>query len=413
MCSAYHKGRLKIVYDPNWIATDEYNTNYIHLVDIAEENDFTISVTNGQDTTLLTHHLPGTDSVTQLYSTTRYTSKEEGNGIVGVTVQNELTVPNSIATTNVNVNVFVSAGEDFEVFAPDDYYAQFVFKPQMGTIDQVPTDVVAAVDLDKPDCQDPTEIMDTPDPLTNVHKVFTGEVIKSFRPLLKRYNLHTAVGASVATNVTLRYRFAMFPYLRGNVANAIHSRVGPAPYNFANTVLLHWVTMMHSGWRGSIRYKMIPRGSRNYTTRMFNWMVQRLQYPAGLAQYATQQGGWIGFTNQSNLCQSVVYNNASFTVPFHGHNGTAVAVGDINPALEFEIPYYSDKRFVPGRKEDYTGTVTSVDHRIPCYELLWFYLGDVNTLADVYVAAGEDFQTYFFTGMPPLYFESAPPAAIP
>lgn len=416
MCSTFHKGRLKIVYDPNWIATDEYNTNYIHLVDIADENDFTISISNGQDRTLLEHHIPGVDSVTQLYSTTRYTSKEEGNGIIGVTIQNELTVPNSTAATNININVFVSAGPDFEVFVPDDYFAHFVFKPQMGVSyfpsqagEEAPN-AIGDHELDKPEDKTTNPMMDTMDPLTNVHKVFTGEVIKSFRPLLKRYNLHTAFSGNSASNSTVKLRCAMFPFLRGNVTGAVHQTSLLAPYNYGNTVLLHWVTMMHSGWRGGIRYKFIPRGSANLTARLMNWMVQRSPNRDGLAQYSITTGGWAAFTTLSGVAENVVYDPANFQTPFHGHNGKAITTLSINPALEFEVPFYSDHRFVPGRKEDYTGIAPAGDHRIPGFEALWYYLGDVNTVADVYVSAAEDFQTYFFTGMPPLYYELAPPS---
>jgi len=132
VCSTFHKGRIKIVYDPNWLATNEYNTNYLEVVDISDKTDFTIEVGNGQPTTLLTHHLPGTESVTQMYSTSRYLSQEQGNGVLGVYVVNELTTPNSTVNNDIQVNVYVSMGDDFEVFVPDDHFQYFVFKPQSG-----------------------------------------------------------------------------------------------------------------------------------------------------------------------------------------------------------------------------------------------------------------------------------------
>jgi hypothetical protein len=122
VCSAFHKGRLKFVYDPQFLASNEYNTNYLEIVDIADTQDFTIEVGNGQSTTLLDHHLPGLDSVTQMYSTTPYASQEEGNGVIGVYVVNELTTPNSTVNNDIEINVFVSMGDDFEVFVPDDHF---------------------------------------------------------------------------------------------------------------------------------------------------------------------------------------------------------------------------------------------------------------------------------------------------
>ena len=42
--SHFHKGRLRISYDPEFLAnTDEYNVNYSEIVDISEKTDFTIN----------------------------------------------------------------------------------------------------------------------------------------------------------------------------------------------------------------------------------------------------------------------------------------------------------------------------------------------------------------------------------
>jgi hypothetical protein len=70
VCSAFHKGRLKIVYDPNYFGAmsggrfSEYNVNYTEVIDIADTQDFTIEIGNGQPYTLLERHTPCVDSVT-------------------------------------------------------------------------------------------------------------------------------------------------------------------------------------------------------------------------------------------------------------------------------------------------------------------------------------------------------------
>lgn len=60
-CSSFHKGRLKVVYEPNTLSSNEYNTNYTQIIDLADRTDFTIEVGNGQEHTLLTHCQPGID----------------------------------------------------------------------------------------------------------------------------------------------------------------------------------------------------------------------------------------------------------------------------------------------------------------------------------------------------------------
>jgi hypothetical protein len=139
------------VYDPQFLATNEYNTNYLEVIDIADKTDFTISIANGQARTYLNHHSPGSDSVTQMYSTTPYASVEEGNGVIGVYVVNELTTPNSGVNNDIQINVYVSMGDDFEVAQPDDYFQRFVFKPQSGLESEgIVPESENTVELDKP-----------------------------------------------------------------------------------------------------------------------------------------------------------------------------------------------------------------------------------------------------------------------
>ena len=91
VCSAFHKGRLKFVYDPLFLDSNEYNTNYIEIVDIADTQDFTIEIGNGQATTLLQHALPGEDPVFDQHNVLPLTYKPYGNGVIGVYIVNELT----------------------------------------------------------------------------------------------------------------------------------------------------------------------------------------------------------------------------------------------------------------------------------------------------------------------------------
>jgi hypothetical protein len=122
VCSTFHKGRLKFVYEPNEVDAVEYNTNYMRIVDIAKEQDFTLDIGIGQEVNLLTHHNPGADNVTEVYSTTKYTSNDVGNGVLSVYVVNELTTPNSTVNNDIEINMFISAGDDFEVFVPSNEY---------------------------------------------------------------------------------------------------------------------------------------------------------------------------------------------------------------------------------------------------------------------------------------------------
>ena len=413
VCSTFHKGRIKVVYDPNFVDENEYNTMYTEVIDIADKTDFTISVSNGQQITWLDHLNPGRQPVSLGYSTTRYTTKGEGNGTIAMYVVNELTVPNSTINNDIEVNVYISAGDDFEVTLPSDNFQKFVFRPQSGEENQdLNPDAEGTSELNRPTQELVSSIGPSMDNLSNVANVFYGESIRSFRPLLKRYSLHECVGPLDGTPTVMDNRRANFPYYRGNVPGAVHtanSGTTPAPYNYVNTLLLHWVTMMHSGYRGSIRYKALPRGpiDDNFVNQ-----VERYDFFVGQAPYKTSTFAFQNHTTVSAAARSAVLgdkNNAPFIRnSLTGMNGLARVHGRVNPNLEFEIPYYSENRFTPGKLLDETSTTTTFNN-VPGFTMRTFIDGNNTSLIEIYAAAGEDFQVYFFSGMPPVYYENAPP----
>lgn len=445
VCSTFHKGRLKFVYDPNFLASSEYNTNYISIVDIADEQDFTIEVGMGQDKTLISHSYPGEDAVSTITSTTPYSSKGPGNGVIGVYVVNELTTPNSDVNNDIEINVFVSMGDDFEVFVPEDYFQQFVFKhadTDQNLSQTVAENVALGLQVESerqerkeaerkarrdangleqqsgseltPESQNtsepsaPAQTQSTivglgPAASPDINKVFIGEAIASFRTMLKRYHVWSVIGSHKNDSTLVYGRYGHFPYLRGGVAGAVDRTSKLRPYNYCNTVLLHWVRNAFQGWRGSIRYKMIPRGKLSSNDYI---QVQRAALKQNAPQYFQFQANSKTYNTRNLLRQSVINKTPQSGLPFphqplSGYNGTAITFNHVNGVLEFEMPWYSNDRFEPGKPQSYTGQMK--------YSSSWDYNcdfgGGKTTALDLYVAAGEDFQVYFFTGLPRMYYE--------
>lgn len=415
VASSFHKGRLKIVYDPNFIASNEYNTNYIRIIDIASEHDFTIEVGNSQNVSLLNHLYPGTDSVTQSHSTAALTTPGAGNGVLGVFVVNRLTSPNSAVNNDIRVNVFISAGDDFEVFAPESYFQNFVlnaqsgletdFQPHSATV----PDSHTTEEVNKPHHEKSNIVGLPPSPSEHLNCVYTGEAITSFRTMLKRYYFWRRIKNP---SLQMQYgRFANFPFYRGAVQDAVDA-TSIGDYNFCNTVLMHWVRWAYAGWRGSVRYKLIPSERANPDT-VIN--VSRLPYNFGTVLYArdtdTFQAPSFPGEDAYDGLMSVDANGLAplasvqgGTMP--GGTGQAVTVSSVNSTMEFEVPFQTQYRFEPGKWENYTGNSR--------YMPGWHYNiqnnadGDVSY--DIHTAAGEDWQTFFFTGLPPLFFEDTFPA---
>ncbi|QBY91921.1 structural polyprotein [Cylindrotheca closterium RNA virus 02] len=421
-CSAFHKGRLKVVYEPNTLSSNEYNTNYTQIIDLADRTDFTVEVGNGQSRTLLHHNKPGVTPTTDLFTTTTtpLTKETYGNGTLSLYVVNELTSPTTAVQT-VQILCFVSAGDDFEVFVPDDDFQNFVFKPQDGLEPQAGLqDMGEAINSEAMNAQEESapqhEMADSLGPSIQAHDklnlVYTGEKITSFRQLLKRYNLHSNLvyNDNAAIARIFAGRRSMFPFLRGNVSGAVHQRAGPFPYNFCNTVLLHWVTYAFSGWRGSIRWKLIPRGDFGEYSPL-RMEVQRAH--TAETEYDATTSGALFYGSVNQAAASVVKNDQingepDLVRPFTGHRGVAITNSMVNPNLEFEMPYYSPARFSPGKEESKTGLALLEepwDYRI-------FARANTNFAVDAYCAAGEDYQCYFWTGLPVMYYEANSPAPV-
>jgi len=412
VASSFHKGRLKIVYDPNYLASNEYNTNYIQIIDITDESDFTIEIGNGQDLTLLEHHRPGLDSVTQLYSTTAYTSQEQGNGVLGVYVVNELTTPNQTVSNDVQVNVYVSMGDDFEVFVPDDAFTNFVLAPQSGIAPQpgITPDAIETTELDAPQQSMAMSLGPGEQDTCMLNAVYTGESILSFRPLLKRYSLWRKYLLTTGTTTsvrTLAITQTAFPFLRGNVPGAVDTTGALATYTYCNTLLLHWVVMAFQGYRGSMRYKIIARegtrpdagGHTGYTT------VERVNLnPVTDTMYSYSDVVKAAFTNQNDTARAALVGPE-----LKGAKGMAYTNFSVNPNLEMEVPFYSRVRFMPGKRGAYT--TASVDPDTPGFKLYTEQMASSRCTLDFYSAVGEDFQVYMFTGLPRMYYEASPPAA--
>lgn len=409
VCSSFHKGRLKVVYDPDFIATNEYNTNYLHIIDIADTKDFTIEIGNGQHHTLLDHHKPGLQSITPVYGTNRFTSKEAGNGVIALYVVNELTTPNSTITNDIEINVFVSMGDDFEVFVPSNDFQKYVYRPVMS--EQSGTIVPESENTTEPSAplHDGTvKLGPTLQDDELINKVYTGESITSFRQILKRYNLHSCIGFHKDDYTLLQVQMAAFPYLRGKVDGATHNTKTEEKYNYCNTVMLHWVSHCFSGWRGSIRWKAVLRGLYNTSRLKPRMEVSRIDKPAHYIEI--KQSPFPSYSDRSWAATSVVVGTTVPGLHFQPGQpdsasvGTALTVGEINPTLEWEIPFYSALRHIPGKIQDWTsnfqhgGSIFSVWCR-----------PDHCTTTDFYCAAGEDYVPYFWTGCPPLYFEANPP----
>jgi hypothetical protein len=419
VASSFHKGRLKVVYDPSFPLSNEYNTNYTSIVDLAKERDFTVEVGWGNERAMCEHRHPLSDSIPYSEAPLSGIPGKSANGILSVYVVNDLTVPNSTVNNDIEVNVFVSVGDDFEVFDPDsrDIGDIVWFAPQMGEL-EVFTPQMA--EINQPDA-DMTKKEDEPmkidasmtlaDNLSTADhtvSVYYGDPVVSFRQCLKRYNLHSVIVPSTVNlaEIAVTVRNSDFPYYRGYAPGAVHLSSVPAPstpYNYCHSTLLNYLTPAFTCRRGGLRWKYVRAGRLASEQAIF--AVRRCGTPLGGYQQQEEGVSPDGSTSERARQAEVLFP--------HMWDGGAATVSSINPVLETEIPFHRDMRFAPAKLAQVTE-----DTRFQSFHLLytqWRTAASDATMIHCFSSVGEDFTLGFFTGAPVAYMspKTLEPAAQP
>ena len=431
--SNFHRGRLRVIYDPyGQGVAPEYTTQYNRIIDIAEEKDFTVSIGWGAQTPYCTTYRPGVNppQFGPGYNNQigpRDTEGPRNNGIIGLEVVNDLTVPNSTVDNDIQVNVFVSVGDDFEVACPwttnisrytvyDPDALETTERRELLDVQSAESPVMDMEQTEQPSApvQSPThEAAAMIDDTDATNHVFFGETIRSFRPLLKRYVFHhlSAAANDIQGKVWWKMRFPAFPFYRGKDPVApVHGE-----YNYAANTLLNYLAPAYTGWRGNIKWK------HHFTANQANVggsaegfygdtpiMATRSNY-FGTGTPFSNSVTALPFDSDPNEVARVFANNMPPTF-----SGTAVQSMAQNPVLETEIPFYAPWRFFPTKVTPNANAATFFSIRQSTVSLESVAaLGTTTPTIYNYVATGEDFNLFFFTGAPVMYVQSTFPAPAP
>ncbi|APG78561.1 hypothetical protein [Wenzhou picorna-like virus 3] len=402
VASAFHRGRLAICFDPapSCPTVFEPNVMYTEIIDIATCRDFTIKCPYMQDRAYSQPAGPQV-SETALIGTSPVTGANPafhvGNGTISVWIINELTTPNVDPSVpgDIEVNVYMKACEDFKVMGPSSFMACYEIKPQSGR------EVDPVSDNNAPVSQADETLEQCVDHDVH-HLVYGGEAVKSFRSVIKRYYRHLAFGCTNDdTGLFHSLAIQCFPFYKGRVSGAVHT-TSTTNYNFCGFTMLNWLAPAFCGMRGSIRWKIAPRGSSDKH-------ISRASITANLIQQQNfeDSSGFVSKSSRSVLAKEGMFGTVGFDPEIDNYGAIVLANSAVNGVLEVEIPYYSHARFIPGRIENWT-TVT------PPTALygVRFLVDNSDSGAEFYetfVAAGEDFSFFFFAGWPPLYYYTTVP----
>lgn len=419
ICSKYHKGRLKIVYDPNNTPSSgvaEYNTAYTTIVDISDTTDFTIKAGWGQPFSYREHiTIPTTENAMFSTEPLSYASNSTkyGNGTLAVYVVNELTVPNTTIDNDIEVNVFVSVDDDFEIAQPSaatvsklrmNAVAPQAFEPQAS---EAPSDELSKMDskpIDPDVLSQAALTIPTSDKTNMIH---FGESIRSFRTLLKRFNLHEVQPAlfdagNVGGNLMRGTTRQALPFEPGysTTSGTVTKTLVDGNYAYAQMTLMRYLTTGFAGWRGGVRWL--------YDFSNVNDVERSAFYQA------TRKGQYSGNVNGEALISSTdtPLSQATSAQVYQHHNaqeGSSMMTNTVNNILGFEVPYYSNYRFAPAKQKvkfDSTEMQAMPYFATVCQTNFSTVSGNVRT----YCAAAEDFSVFFYLGPPIFYYENIIPS---
>lgn len=410
VASAYHRGRLHVVWDPypSSGALVQFNTQYNFIVDIAEERDFVVEIGWGSKFGMLQCYPIASNPVPfEVISNIGVPAsnvppgydRNFSNGALRIAIFDTLTLPQP-NTDPVHLNVFVAGGEDLEFAAPSsrELNSFTIFEPQSG----LETPDMASSSTDNAPLATPcvATLGTPPGNMESSLLTYSGEAISSLRTLLKRTCWHSFLfdtpqpPGSNTVGGRRAWTLPTYPFHHGkDPLSPFTSTMGP--YNYCNFIPLQWVLLMFTGYRGAIRVHSLrtfpDSGMCHYLARVEDgeagYFVEDVQLPAN---------------TETNL--QALWMTVSDTSP-RGMELTNVAN---QPAVEVEIPFYNKRRFLYSKRKDQFTLTPNYDYKYFEYGLVGRRINP-SSGALLGFSTGEDFQLGFYTGLPVLFLREVPP----
>lgn len=406
----HHQGRIMVRYDPNSFGDSNinYNINYSRVVDISEEEDFEVIVGWGQKEPFLT--VPAMDTANNWFNSAlpRLSTDSTGqhNGVIEVNVVNELVVPKDLGT--ISINVYVSMCDDAKYAVPvQDRLNLYHLWPEPEQQVEASAQLLSEEMLesqsgvesmndsgtgseDKPGGAMQMSMLTKPaQEADHTMSVFFGEMPTSLRELCKRYTL-TRSWRFPKSNFVVDYAELVtkdLPYHTGYDPQGLDTSAIAGKVTCGFTSPISYFLPAFAAYRGAMRHKYITVTNRDGFTNCS--MVTRR-----------------GFQGQSNgvvtLESFSVLQSKSLALAGPSNSNAGIALQNTlqNNVIQSELPFYNPGRFAHAR------LISAQDLNCPSHSigLLGRYTTEASdSIVSNFVAAGEDFSLYFYTGAPILY----------
>jgi hypothetical protein len=421
VCTKFHKGRLKISYDPvTDIATTDppENAVYTQIVDIGEGDDIEIRIPYHQALGWLKMRAINPDNWAPGLPAMAPTQGFD-NGMIGVRVLTALTAP---ASGSINLLFFVRAADNFEFANPVD-------KIKGLTNSTYPTPSFFALQADdKVDVVTKTISLGPPAVVfPERYGLNFGESIASLRSVL-----HRAVVSDIIPNITGATGFAQFwfknyqrmPYTPGyqNAFTAtsalnIVAAAGNNTYAFNDMNHIPYIASPFLGYRGGVNYHVTP--SSDAYGFVDDIRVARITNP--LNQSAAAAFGSIGIAlpYAATISSAARFHGVESVIEA-GVSGMATTSNRTNSTVSFNIPDLNEHNFSLVNPVNYvfgsTADGTDCQGARVAITLKNKSVGTDNGQQAMTViseaSAGPDFTCLFFLCIPTMDYALATPPAL-
>nr|ULG00061.1 MAG: hypothetical protein 2 [Locarnavirus sp.] len=404
ICTQYHRGRVRIVFDPNANA-DQNITNTVltqpmcfnEVIDLTKDTNVEVRVPYNQAFAWLQTLQPvSSDQIPWTVSSTPEFAHEEGrsNGTLVMRVVTALTGP--IASTSIPVIISVRGAENLEFAGPRDLpqrYSQFAPQSKDEYEVSVSQKIIAG---NSPSGDVPEKYL-----------INFGEKVFSLRQILRRYHLTSVrMYASIATNVWQigYHNHTALPLQPGFDPEGQYSAKGLTatgtdfPYNYVTQNPLTYVTSAFIGYRGSTFYVVTCNNNGSGSTASNMRVVRDTDSLAPEYGTLTTVG-----TNLNTTAKFFTYDNSAY----ESSAGQAMVQSNITNGINYSCPMYSRYKFLSLDKTSPTNPDWSVDDR----EVFRFTTtipasSSIKTIVYEHVGIGTDFNCHFFINVPTFYVYS-------
>jgi len=414
VASGYHKGRLLFVWEPTTPPSDpqatppESNVTYSKVVDIAKERDFSITIGWGSNYTALDVPNPMRTGESGMFTAGLPIQAVSGvdNGVLTCYVLNPL-VSSGDNTSPITIMVH-SSSDDMEVWSPSsDNLKNLTMRIQPNppppprqaeenddTGLQPQTGALGDVDQGVQNAAEETSDLGTVggSELPQTMRVFTaGECVKSWRTILKRYTLRRSIMINSTIPIdkfaSIYFSGNAYPYMPDVPYPNVSGGVFRGP--FTPHALIFYC---YAGWRGSYRTKLLPavigNGQQWSSTSMTVARGNAIEVSDPILQlYDRDPNGVHDFDADHDSS----WSGCQISNPVQGN------------VLDFELPWYSGYRF--------SSPVVATVAREMGYEATTLLDNpgandrDVFAIVKEFSAIGEDYNLFFFLGVPPLWYK--------